>query len=347
MSLLVDIEKKVGQFHLRVSLEAEQGVTGLLGSSGCGKSMTLKCVAGILRPDRGIISLNGVTLFDSQRGIDLPPQKRKVGYLFQNYALFPHMTVKQNILCGLYHEKNQAKKHKKLEEVLKVLQLEELLERRPFQLSGGQAQRVALARILVGEPELLMLDEPFSALDSHLREKLQVELRSILADFGKTALLVTHSREEAFRLCGEVAVMSGGSVLLQRETHSLFENPQKVSVALLTGCKNIIPAQKRNAHLVEIPDWGISLETAEPVADTLTHIGIRGHSFHPEEQKNAFSVVVLDQIEEPFEWVVQFHFVGQKENTSALWWRVPKQAGMDLQPKTLGVHPDQVLLLEE
>lgn len=131
MSLLVDIEKKVGEFRLRVSLEAEQGVTGLLGSSGCGKSMTLKCVAGILRPDRGIISLNGVTLFDSQRGIDLPPQKRKVGYLFQNYALFPHMTVKQNILCGLYHEKNQAKKHKKLEEVLKVLQLEELLERRP------------------------------------------------------------------------------------------------------------------------------------------------------------------------------------------------------------------------
>ncbi|MBR0216819.1 MAG: ATP-binding cassette domain-containing protein, partial [Clostridia bacterium] len=175
MKLKVDIEKRLGDFCLRTAFEAEEGITGLLGASGSGKSMTLKCIAGIERPDRGTIELDGVTLFDSSRGIDLPPQKRHVGYLFQNYALFPNMTVRQNILCGLHHEKDKAVREKQLETMLSTFGLSGLEKHKPAQLSGGQQQRVALARILVTKPQLLLLDEPFSALDSYLRLRLQLE----------------------------------------------------------------------------------------------------------------------------------------------------------------------------
>ena len=180
MSLRAEIHKKLGAFSLDISLETQGGVLGLLGASGCGKSMTLKCIAGIEKPDSGYIALDGTVLFDSKRGINLAPQQRKVGYLFQNYALFPHMTVRQNILCGLKWEKRREIREQKYRDILKLLQLEELQKHRPHQLSGGQAQRTALARMLVNEPHLLLLDEPFSALDSHLREKLQMELRELL-----------------------------------------------------------------------------------------------------------------------------------------------------------------------
>ena len=195
MSLLVDIQKQLGDFTLNVLLESDGGIVGLLGASGCGKSMTLKCIAGIEKPDSGHIELDGTVLFDAESGINLSPQERRVGYLFQNYALFPNMTVRQNILCGMHREKNRAVREAKLREMLRLFQLEGLEHHRPYQLSGGQMQRTALARILVNEPHLLMLDEPFSALDSHLREKLQMELRRLLADYGRDVLMVTHSRD--------------------------------------------------------------------------------------------------------------------------------------------------------
>ena len=154
MSLVVDIEKRLGSFHLRVEFEAENEILALLGASGCGKSMTLKCIAGVERPDSGHIELDGVTLYDSQRHICLPPQKRRVGYLFQSYALFPNMTVRQNILCGLHDERDRAARERAVSEAAKMLQLTDVLGRRPAQISGGQAQRAALARILVSRPRL-------------------------------------------------------------------------------------------------------------------------------------------------------------------------------------------------
>ncbi|MGX8693196.1 MAG: sulfate/molybdate ABC transporter ATP-binding protein, partial [Clostridia bacterium] len=196
MSLHVDIRKRLGSFTLDVSFTAENGVTSLLGASGCGKSMTLKCIAGIEKPDEGRIELDGRVLFDSETGVNLPPQKRRVGYLFQNYALFPNMTVAQNIFCGLNREKDRALKERRLREMLRMMQLEGLEERKPAQLSGGQQQRVALARILVNDPQILLLDEPFSALDGHLRDSLKVEMRDLLERFGREVLMVTHDRNE-------------------------------------------------------------------------------------------------------------------------------------------------------
>ena len=212
MSLEVNIEKKLNGFTLRSEFTAGDTATALLGASGCGKSMTLRCIAGIVKPDKGRIVLDGRVLFDSEQHIDLPPQQRGVGILFQNYALFPNMTVEQNILCGLKAEKDKAARKARCEEMLRAMRLDGLAARRPAELSGGQQQRTALARILVGKPKILMLDEPFSALDSYLREEVEGEVGALLAGFSGTALLVTHNRDEAYRLCPEMIVMDGGRV---------------------------------------------------------------------------------------------------------------------------------------
>lgn len=197
MSLQVNIKKRLGSFTLESAFAMDGGVLGLLGASGCGKSMTLKCIAGIEKPDEGRIVLDGRVLYDSAAHINLPPQQRHVGYLFQNYALFPNMTVRQNILAGLHHEKDRRKREKAMQDAVHFFQLDGLEVRRPNQLSGGQQQRVALARIMVNQPQLLMLDEPFSALDSHLRLRLQMEMKELLNSFGRDVLMVTHSRDEA------------------------------------------------------------------------------------------------------------------------------------------------------
>ena len=192
MSLFVDIEKDLGGFRLRARLDTDAPITGLLGASGCGKSLTLKCIAGIQRPDRGRILLDGRVLFYSEAGIDLPPQQRRVGYLFQQYALFPTMTVYENIRCGARGRGSRAEQDAIVRQMLAQLQLQGLESLRPAQLSGGQAQRVALARMLAADPQLLLLDEPFSALDYLTRISVCDDIYKILKKQKKTAVMVTH-----------------------------------------------------------------------------------------------------------------------------------------------------------
>ncbi|MCR5136496.1 MAG: ABC transporter ATP-binding protein [Oscillospiraceae bacterium] len=347
MSLLVDIRKQLGAFTLDVKFEAENGVTCLLGASGCGKSYTLKCIAGIEKPDRGHIELDGTVLFDSDRHIDLPPQKRRVGYLFQNYALFPNMTVRQNILCGLHGEKDRNLKERKLREMLRTMQLDGLENHRPAQLSGGQQQRVALARILVNEPRLLMLDEPFSALDAHLRDSLKIELRDMLQKFGKEVLMVTHSREEAYNMSRKIAVMDRGKLLTVKDTKELFANPGSIAAATLTGCKNIAEAKKTGDYEVEIPTWGIRLQTAEQVQDGLAAVGIRAHYFNPSTKQNRYPVCYTEEMEEPFEVILQFRYADQRAESPPIWWRLPKDRKPQAFPAELGVAPANILLLYE
>ena len=223
MSLLVDIRKQLGSFDLDVSLEAENGVTCLLGASGCGKSYTLKCIAGIEKPDRGHIELDGTVLFDSEKRINLPPQKRRVGYLFQNYALFPNMTVRQNILCGLHGERDKGLKERKLQEILRTMQLEGLENHRPAQLSGGQQQRVALARILVNEPKLLMLDEPSMGLAPILVEQI-FSIITELHGSGVTVLLVEQNAQMALQVADRSYVMETGLITMQGDASDLLHN---------------------------------------------------------------------------------------------------------------------------
>ena len=347
MSLHVDIRRRLGGFTLDVSFTAENGITSLLGASGCGKSMTLKCIAGIEKPDEGRIELDGRVLFDSERKINLPPQKRRVGYLFQNYALFPNMTVEQNILCGLNREKDKAARQARLRDMMRMMQLEGLEHRKPAQLSGGQQQRVALARILVNDPQILLLDEPFSALDGHLRDSLKVELRDLLERFGREVLMVTHDRSEAYNMSREIAVMDRGRILALKPTKALFADPGSVQAAILTGCKNIAPAVKTGEYEVEVPDWGLRLETRQRVGDSLCAVGIRAHYFNPAAQQNRFPVRFVEEMEEPFETTLQFRYAGQAQDSAPIWWRLTKDKKPAQFPEELGVAPANILLLYE
>ena len=197
--LEVQIYKKLAEFDLDASFQVDDNILGLMGASGSGKSMTLKCIAGIETPDQGRIVLNNRVLFDSEKKINVPIQKRNVGYMFQSYALFPNMNVYENISVGL-----RARKVKDVDIVVqKVMQqfrVFELASRYPKQLSGGQRQRVALARLMAYEPDVLLLDEPFSALDEDLKEDLLRELKSEL-QISKPVIFVSHDKEEVNYLC--------------------------------------------------------------------------------------------------------------------------------------------------
>ena len=345
MSLSVHIKKNMGGFCMKIDFEHEEGVLGILGASGCGKSLTLKSIAGIVTPDKGKIVLNGNVLFDSEKGINKKPQERNVGYLFQNYALFPNMTVEKNVLCGMKKIKDRTLRREKLDEVLTMMQIGEYKKSYPEQLSGGQQQRVALARILVSQPELLLLDEPFSALDSYLRVQLQIQLKDILEGFGRETILVSHSRDEIYHLCPRVVMMDRGKVLKAGNTKDIFANPGSPAGAILTGCKNIVKARKAGDYEIEIPDWGICLKTSAKIQDNLVGVGIRAHYFEPECRENVFPVSFVQELEEPFERILMFRYKKQKKDIPNVWWRVPKDKGQLRLPEFLGVAPENVLPL--
>ena len=310
MALEVDIEKRAGSFHLRTSFTAGEGILGILGASGCGKSMTLRCVAGIDRPDRGRIALDGRVLFDSERKIDLPPQARRVGYLFQSYALFPGMTVRQNILCALHAERDGRKREARADEIMDLLQI-----------------------------------RPIAALDTHLRLRLQMELRNLLSGYGRSVVMVTHDRDEAFRMCDRLGVMENGRMLAVKDAREMFADPQTRAAAVLTGCKNIAGARKTGERQVFVPDWNVHLTTGRPVRNAVAAVGIRAHYLRPEVAANRFPVHFLREMEEPFAWVSEFRYADQSPDTPALWWRYGKQQRPAVLPKALVVAPEDVLLL--
>ena len=288
MSLQVDVRKSFGPtFALDVSFEVEAAdeTLALLGPSGCGKSMTLKCIAGIATPDEGRIVLNGRVLFDSEAGVNLRPQERRVGYLFQNYALFPNMTVEQNIAVGVL-DKGKEERAQTVARQVAAFRLDGLQKKRPAQLSGGQQQRVALARIMASEPELLLLDEPFSALDGYLRWQLELELTDTLHDFPGGTVYVSHNRDEVYRMCDSVCVISRGRSEQKLSVPELFATPPSLPAALISGCKNVSRARvvgavggKKGDAVLACEEWGVELRTSLPVPADAAFVGLRAHYF--------------------------------------------------------------------
>ena len=279
MSISVEIHKKLDTFDLDVSFHSTSRRIGILGASGCGKSMTLKSIAGIETPDDGKITVEGRTLFDKKEKVNLKPQKRNVGYLFQNYALFPTMTVEKNIAAGLKgsRQENAAR----VRQMVEKFQLGGLEKRLPGQLSGGQQQRVALARIMAYEPDVILLDEPFSALDMHLRDRLQQELMEMLADYKGTVVMVSHNRDELYRFSEEMVVIDEGHVAAAGETKELFQNPVSREAARLTGCKNFSRIRRVDAHTAKAADWGVTLHTEREIPEDVRWFGYRAHDFVP------------------------------------------------------------------
>lgn len=347
MSLSVDIQKQFRGFRLAVKFQSGGVPLGILGASGSGKSMTLKCIAGIETPDTGRIELNGRVLFDSREKINLRPQKRGIGYLFQNYALFPNMTVEQNIACALQGEKKE--KHRAIAELLERFELSGLGRRYPAQLSGGQQQRVALARSLAYQPEALLLDEPFSALDAHLKEALQIDMRDLLREYHGDVVMVTHSRDEVYKLCDELLILDDGRTVEVGGTRDIFAHPRHLLAAKLTGCKNFSAARKTGPRQVEALDWGCTLSVDEPIPDDLTHIGVRAHYFHPAdgEGENSIPVRICECVESPFEWNVLFQNARSGEESGKIWWKYAKEGNVAEDPAYLHVNAEDILLLTD
>lgn len=320
MALEVNITKRFPGFELRAEFENESGCLGILGASGCGKSMTLKCIAGVEKPDEGRIVLNGKVLFDSEKKINLPARERNVGYLFQNYALFPTMTVEDNLNIVL--PGNKIEKKAKVKEQLERFQMAGFEKRYPHQLSGGQQQRVALARILLRKPEILMLDEPFSALDGFLKDVLQMEVLELIRGFDRDVLMVSHSRDEIFKFCDRMVLLDKGHCILKGRTADVFTNPGWMEAARLTGCKNISPVKKVSDYELFATDWGMPLCTAEKIGDDIRYVGVRGHRMVPSREKrgeNTMHTKAAGYSETPFE--KQYLFCNADVPGSArIWW---------------------------
>lgn len=375
MSLKVNIKKRLGNFNLDVAFETERGVFAILGASGCGKSMTLKCIAGIETPDEGRIELNGRILYDSAKKINLTPQKRRVGYMFQDYALFPNMTVEQNIKAGM----GKHPEEEKVRSYINRFRLEGMEKHYPAQLSGGQKQRVAMARMIASEPDILLLDEPFSALDSYLKWELEQEMRDMLAEVQKPVLFVSHNRDEVYRLCSMVSCIDHGKMEVIEKTKEFFHNPKTKTAAVLSGCKNISAAEIVDNNHIKALGWGITLCVSEIPEETKA-VGIRAHSFYPvnaeqipgkESAANEYRVSVIQEgtglkkyrnpvqeenifkieesriIEDPFEWNISFR---PSKESGWLQWKIAKTEQKDSPgpiPPALAVHAKDILLLKD
>ena len=320
MELIVNIEKRLRDFTLAANFTLTDTTLALLGASGSGKSMTLKCIAGLERPDRGQIVLNERILFDSKKRITLPPQARNIGYLFQNYALFPNMTVRENIIFAL--DGSQEEKERIFRENVARFSLEGLENAYPAGLSGGQQQRVAFARILARGADVLLLDEPLSALDTHLKWQIEIALREILAMQDISAILVTHDRDEAFRIAREIATVDRGQLTPPTDKHELFRNPGTCAATTLTGCKNISAAHRVDETHVAATDWGITLRVANATTD-VRHIAVRAHYLvlATENDVDALPARIAEVIESTFTYIVMLRFA---DGAMPIRWEIDK-----------------------
>ena len=308
MALSVDIQKQLGNFRLEAQFETKSGLLALLGASGSGKSLTLRCIAGLLRPDRGRIVLNGRVLYDSAAGVDLPPQQRRVGYLFQSCALIPHLSVLENVALG-YHAKPKAERNELALAQLRRFRIETLAAALPATLSGGECQRVALARTLAAEPEAMLLDEPFSALDEYLKWELELELARTLETYGGDAVLVSHSRDEVCRLAKSVCVLSHGRSEPVLPVSELMTAPGTLGAALISGCKNLSPVRVQADGTLRCEAWGWTLPAC-PVPDGLTHVGIRAHSLQLGEGAISLPCTVDRVIDNVFSYILMLQTPG-------------------------------------
>lgn len=346
MSLYVKIKKDFGDFKLDTEFEMQGKVLGLLGASGCGKSMTLKCIAGIEKPDSGKIVLNDRVLFDSDRHINIPARDRRVGYLFQDYALFPNMTVFRNIMCG-------AKDKEKAAEFIKRFYLEGMEKNLPSQLSGGQKQRTAMARMLSADPDIILLDEPFSALDNYLKAQLEHEIMDMLDEADKPAIFVSHDRNEAYRLTDTIAVMENGQIADIKDKRELFKSPGTLAATLLTGCKNVSHLTKCENGLYIADDWGIKL-CCPDASREYKYAGFRAHYLMPAakmEETNVFECEIVREIEDTFSTIVLFRNKGCSVNTdySVLTYELDKDKWNELKRDELflKIPENEVIWMEK
>lgn len=261
------MKRKLPGFALDAAFATDGGILSVMGPSGSGKTMTLRCIAGLVHPDSGHVAAGGRTLFNSATGINLAPQARRVGFVFQDYALFPHMTIGKNIAYGLQRLLN-IDKDARVAWLLDMMKISALADRYPGQISSGQQQRVALARALATDPELLLLDEPFSALDAVTRTELEAEMIAVRGGFRGSIVFVTHDFAQAYRLGSRIAVYNSGRVEQCDQRDRLIESPASPTVAALVGYRTLtagrIVSRTGSDALVSVPSWGCDVRVSAP-----------------------------------------------------------------------------------
>ncbi|MEG0919308.1 MAG: ATP-binding cassette domain-containing protein [Anaerovoracaceae bacterium] len=279
MAIKVNIKSKLDNFNLNIAFASDTNRIGILGESGAGKSMLLKYLAGIQKADEGEIIMDDICLFDSTNKINVKPQARNIAYMFQNYALFPTMTVRENI--NVIAKGNKEEKIQKTSSLLRKFHIEELQDKKPGELSGGQQQRVALARIMAYEPKLILLDEPFSALDENLKEKLQIEMEEMIRDYHGMVIMVSHNRDEIYNFSKEIIVINQGEAIEYGQTRQLFHNPKTIQCGRMVGINNIMKVKVIEDSIIEIPLWNLTLDLDYKIPAGTNYIGIRDVDIEP------------------------------------------------------------------
>ena len=343
MSLIVDIKKRLSNFDLDLQFETSGGgVFAILGASGSGKSMALKCIAGIEKPDKGYIEVDGKVFYDSKKHINIKPQKRNVGFLFQNYALFPNMTVEENIKTGIRN------KDINIEDIMKKFFIYDIKNKKPREISGGEQQRTALARIFVSSPNILLLDEPLSALDYHIKLELEKFILSSIKEFNGTTLFVSHNREEVYKMADNIGILNRGKFEVIDSKHNIFKSPKTYFSALLVGCENFSRVRLLEDKKIECVDWNIIINNNN--YNNINYVGVRANSFF-ESDNNSQNINIKCRIkkivEEIFSYVIT---VSPINSESEIIWHLQKcnykkdyYIGMEI---NLALNIDNIMFLE-
>ncbi len=352
--LIVEIQKTLSDFVLDVAFDCDSEPLGILGASGAGKSTILRCIAGLETPDKGRIIFNNRVLFDSEKGINLPSRERNCGFLFQNYALFPHLTVEENIAFGIKFPKSYRDVKKTVESSLCDLELTEMGDRFSQELSGGEQQRVALARARASNPDIFLLDEPFSALDTYLRHKQQKLLRKSLQKHSGVTIFITHNLEEAYRVCPNLLIIDRGKTIAYGTKQDIFNHSRNFRVAQLTGCKNFSRSVAINPNQVRATDWNCILEVTETIPESFAYIGIRAHQIiFPKDnsQPNTFPcwLASISETQHRVTLYLKLHQPPQNNEDYQLQAEIFKDKWHELKndafPWNIQLHPDRIMLL--
>ena len=320
-----------------LSFDVEKGqVFALLGHNGAGKSTTIDLILGLKAPEIGTAKILGMDAARNRKQVF-----ERVGVQLQHTQYQSAITVEEACIeyASLYAAPADFR------QLLESFGLNELRKSFVSKLSGGERQKLSVVLALIGKPEIVLLDEPFSALDSYLRDRLLTEVKDLLGGLKQEMMLVTHSRDEAYTMCGKLLVMDHGKICDQGNTKEVFADPHSIPAAVLTGCKNIYAARAAGETAVEITDLGVIMETGRPVRQDLCAIGIRAHYFNPKAKTNLFPVMLTEEVESPFEWTLKFRYLNQKEGTPDVWWRVTKDKKLQSFPQELGIAPANLLLL--